>query len=241
MGKTHSHRIPHVQSIPAREERRERNYHSCITIPSLSSASLRDYNAYSGLLLVEESNRRSRRKTKRTKRRAEVMKLWRRSAWPLQMAFLVALVMLCFDPVSAGNRNHRGPTGRWYHQGQTLLCGSGTVSDTEPQRSSCELSTVLIFLQSQQEDQHHGQLRHPGGAVLQTDACSQSNLSVAAHLLGLAARCRALSQTSAQMTSSTGGDWRFSSRSALFPPQSSGLSASSRLSASLTDAPSAQM
>ncbi|KAM7402542.1 hypothetical protein PAMP_017770 [Pampus punctatissimus] len=64
-----------------------------------------------GLLLVEVSNRRSRRKTKRTKRRAEVMmKLWRRSAWPLQMAFLVALVMLCFDPVSAGNRNHRGPT-----------------------------------------------------------------------------------------------------------------------------------
>lgn len=41
MGKTGSHRISHVQSIPAREERRERNYHSCITIPSLSSASLR--------------------------------------------------------------------------------------------------------------------------------------------------------------------------------------------------------
>lgn len=39
------------------------------------------------------------------------MKLWRRSAWPLQVAFLVALVMLCVDPVSAGNRNHRGPTG----------------------------------------------------------------------------------------------------------------------------------
>lgn len=39
------------------------------------------------------------------------MKLWRRSAWPLQVAFLVALVMLCVDPVSAGSRNHRGPTG----------------------------------------------------------------------------------------------------------------------------------
>ncbi len=39
------------------------------------------------------------------------MKLWGRSAWPLQVAFLVALVMLCVDPVSAGSRNHRGPTG----------------------------------------------------------------------------------------------------------------------------------
>ncbi|KAM7402544.1 hypothetical protein PAMP_017772 [Pampus punctatissimus] len=63
---------------------------------------------------------------------------------------------------------------------------------------------------------------HPGGADLQTDACSQSNLSVAAHLLGLAARCRALSQTSAQMTSSTGSDWRFSSRSTLFTLRAQG-------------------
>lgn len=39
------------------------------------------------------------------------MKLWGRSAWPLQVVFLVALVMLCVDPVSAGNRNHRGSTG----------------------------------------------------------------------------------------------------------------------------------
>ncbi|KAM9362204.1 LOW QUALITY PROTEIN: chemokine-like protein TAFA-4b [Symphorus nematophorus] len=39
------------------------------------------------------------------------MKLWGRSAWPLQVAFLVALVMLCVDPVSTGSRNHRGPTG----------------------------------------------------------------------------------------------------------------------------------
>lgn len=34
-----------------------------------------------------------------------------RSAWPWQVAFLVALVMLWADPASAGNRNHRGPTG----------------------------------------------------------------------------------------------------------------------------------
>ncbi|XP_026024462.1 chemokine-like protein TAFA-4b isoform X1 [Astatotilapia calliptera] len=39
------------------------------------------------------------------------MKLRGRSAWPWQVAFLVALVMLYVDPVSAGNRNHRGPTG----------------------------------------------------------------------------------------------------------------------------------
>lgn len=39
------------------------------------------------------------------------MKLWGRSAWPLQVAYLVALVMLCDDLVSAGSRNHRGPTG----------------------------------------------------------------------------------------------------------------------------------
>lgn len=39
------------------------------------------------------------------------MKLWGRSGWPLQVALLVALVMLCIDPVSAGSRNHRGPTG----------------------------------------------------------------------------------------------------------------------------------
>lgn len=39
------------------------------------------------------------------------MKLWGRSAWPVQVAFLVALVMLYIDPVSAGSRNHRGPTG----------------------------------------------------------------------------------------------------------------------------------
>lgn len=34
-----------------------------------------------------------------------------RSAWPWQVAFLVALAMLWADPASAGNRNHRGPTG----------------------------------------------------------------------------------------------------------------------------------
>lgn len=48
------------------------------------------------------------------------------------------------------------------------------------------------------------------------DIYFQSPLSVAAHLLGLAARCCALSQTSAQMTSSTSRDWRLSSRSTLF-------------------------
>ncbi|CAI5688637.1 chemokine-like protein TAFA-4b isoform X1 [Oreochromis aureus] len=41
------------------------------------------------------------------------MKLRGRSAWPWQVAFLVALVMLYVDPVSAGNRNHRGPTASY--------------------------------------------------------------------------------------------------------------------------------
>ncbi|CAB1441307.1 unnamed protein product [Pleuronectes platessa] len=41
MGKTDSLRISCVQSIPAREERRESNYHSYSTTPSLSSSSLR--------------------------------------------------------------------------------------------------------------------------------------------------------------------------------------------------------
>ncbi|XP_061642064.1 chemokine-like protein TAFA-4b isoform X1 [Phyllopteryx taeniolatus] len=43
-------------------------------------------------------------------KKATRMKLWRRSAWPLQVAYLVALAMLCVDPVAAGNRNHRGST-----------------------------------------------------------------------------------------------------------------------------------
>lgn len=50
------------------------------------------------------------------------------------------------------------------------------------------------------------------------DAYFQSSLNVAAHLPGLAARCCALSQTSAQTTSSTDGDWRLSSRSTMFTP-----------------------
>lgn len=63
---------------------------------------------------------------------------------------------------------------------------------------------------------------HPVGAVEQADAHFQSVLSVPAHLPGLAARCCALRQTSAQMTGSTGGDWHLSSRSTLFTPRAQG-------------------
>lgn len=55
-----------------------------------------------------------------------------------------------------------------------------------------------------------------------SDTYFQSLLSAAAHLSGLAARCRALSQTSAQTTSSTGGDWRLSCRSTLFALRAQG-------------------
>lgn len=55
-----------------------------------------------------------------------------------------------------------------------------------------------------------------------SDTYFQRLLSIAAHLLGLAARCRALSQTSAQTTSSTGGDWRLPSRSTLFALRAQG-------------------
>lgn len=50
----------------------------------------------------------------------------------------------------------------------------------------------------------------------------QSLLSVAAHLPGLAARCPALSQTSAQTTSSTGDDWHLSCCSTLFALRAQG-------------------
>lgn len=65
---------------------------------------------------------------------------------------------------------------------------------------------------------------YPGGAVEQADIQTHifSFLIVAAHLPGLAARCHALSQTSAQTTSSTGGDWRLSSRSTVFALRAQG-------------------
>ncbi|CAL8402806.1 unnamed protein product [Arctogadus glacialis] len=50
-------------------------------------------------------------KENRKWRLTSAMKVWARSARPWQVALLVAVVMLCADPVSAGNRNHRGQTG----------------------------------------------------------------------------------------------------------------------------------
>lgn len=69
----------------------------------------------------------------------------------------------------------------------------------------------------------------------------QSLLSVAAHLLGLAARCSALSQTPAQTTSSKGDDWHLSCCSTLFALRAQGYLAL-RLPVCQPDrCPSAQM
>ena len=88
------------------------------------------------------------------------MKVWRRSAWPVQVAFLVALVMLCVDPVSAGSRNHRGQTGTPRSWSEPFFQHLQRLITLSLRRySTC--SRVTPILEEQEEERGGGYLLCP--------------------------------------------------------------------------------